>query len=33
MAGRYELLVDGRRIAATPHLKSVYDPKRERILV
>ncbi len=32
LAGRYELLVDGRRIAATPHLKPVYDPKRERIL-
>jgi 4-methylaminobutanoate oxidase (formaldehyde-forming) len=32
MAGRYELLVDGRRIVATPHLRPVYDPKRERIL-
>lgn len=32
LAGRYELLVDGRRIAATPHLRPVYDPKRERIL-
>jgi 4-methylaminobutanoate oxidase (formaldehyde-forming) len=32
LAGRYELLVDGRRIVATPHLRPVYDPKRERIL-
>jgi 4-methylaminobutanoate oxidase (formaldehyde-forming) len=33
LAGRYELLVDGRRISATPHLKPVYDPRRERIAV
>jgi hypothetical protein len=33
LAGCYELLVDGRRIAATTNLKPVYDPKRERILV
>lgn len=32
LAGCYELLVDGRRIAATTNLKPVYDPKRERIL-
>jgi 4-methylaminobutanoate oxidase (formaldehyde-forming) len=32
LEGRYELLVDGRRIPATPHLRTPYDPRRERIL-
>jgi heterotetrameric sarcosine oxidase gamma subunit len=31
-AGRFELLVNGKRVPATPHLKPPYDPKRERIL-
>ncbi len=33
LEGKYELLVDGRRIGATAHLRTPYDPKRERILV
>lgn len=32
LEGNYELLVDGRRIPATPHLRTPYDPKRSRIL-
>jgi hypothetical protein len=31
-AGRYEIAVNGRRYAATPHLRAPYDPDRARIL-
>lgn len=32
LEGRFELLVDGRRLPATPHLRTPYDPRRTRIL-
>jgi 4-methylaminobutanoate oxidase (formaldehyde-forming) len=32
LEGNYELLVDGRRIPATPYLRTPYDPKRARIM-
>lgn len=32
LAGRYELLVDGRRLPAKAFLRTPYDPRRERIL-
>ncbi|MFM8360627.1 MAG: glycine cleavage T C-terminal barrel domain-containing protein, partial [Verrucomicrobiota bacterium] len=31
-AGRYELLVDGRRWAARLHLRAPHDPDRRRVL-
>jgi 4-methylaminobutanoate oxidase (formaldehyde-forming) len=31
--GRYEVGINGRRYAATPHLRSPYDPERARILL
>ena len=31
-AGRYEISVNGKRFAATPHLRTPYDPERKRIL-
>jgi len=30
--GRYELLADGQRRAVRVHLRTPYDPRRERIL-
>lgn len=32
-AGRYEINVNGQRLAATAHLRAPYDPERKRILV
>lgn len=32
LGGEYEINVSGKRIPATPHLKSPYDPQRTRIL-
>ncbi len=32
-AGRYEIAINGRRYAATPHLRAPYDPERARILL
>jgi 4-methylaminobutanoate oxidase (formaldehyde-forming) len=31
-SGRFEIEVNGRRFAATPHLRAPYDPDRKRIL-
>ncbi|MCI0745794.1 MAG: FAD-dependent oxidoreductase [Verrucomicrobia subdivision 3 bacterium] len=32
-SGRYEIAINGRRYAATPHLRAPYDPERKRILL
>jgi heterotetrameric sarcosine oxidase gamma subunit len=32
-AGRYEIAINGRRYAATPHLRAPYDPERAKILL
>jgi hypothetical protein len=32
-AGRYEINVNGKRYAATPHPRPPHDPERKKILV